>query len=539
MQATLRFPGLQQVIRWSYTLSHGITPGVCTIDVAPQFGVPDEVGTLRLQFGPVRLQFPECVVDFAAVRRSSAGMVVGLTLLDRRWKWKLGAISGRYNLRTSDGSLDQETEKTPQQLATLLLQAMGESGFSVDELPNQARPEVDWVASNPAGELAALCDSLGCRVVLGIDNRVALRRIGQGGTLPLLDALRTQRIGIDPPARPDSLKLVAGPTRFQTKFRLEAVGEDHDGTIRPINDLSYKPAEGWGTEPYTHFSNVADADDRARARATVYRWYRIKCTAPDDAAGTFRISGQHGPVTSLWQFLPLENGLIDVESGNDKIKRPRPPLIDGTFWAESPDGENLGTVRRYEGRFTLDTARGIVRFAQPVLKRNTSDDTYIPAELNLTVAHPLRESATREEVRFSLERRLPGSPLGTGPQIVRRDELAETIIHRGTNEDQTNHEELNREANAALDAAQAEFQTLQTSDAEYAGLIPISPDGAIRQIAWSGGPNGAVTRASRNQEFSTLVPAWKERRAIEANRLHAETSRRLLRAQWRLMRGDR
>ena len=104
MQATLRFPGIAQVLRWSYTLSQGITPGVCTIDVVPQFGVPDQVGTLKIAFGPVNLRFEQCVVDFAIVRRGPTGMVVGLSLLDRRWKWKYGAISGRYNLRTRAGA---------------------------------------------------------------------------------------------------------------------------------------------------------------------------------------------------------------------------------------------------------------------------------------------------------------------------------------------------------------------------------------------------------------------------------------------------
>ena len=174
MQATLRFPGIGQVLRWSYTLSQGITPGVCTIDVVPQFGVPDQVGTLKIAFGQTSLRFEQCVVDFAIVRRGPTGMVVGLSLLDRRWKWKYGAISGRYNLRTKAGALDRETERTPQELATLLLTAMGESGFSVVDLPNLARPEIDWVGANPAGELAALCESLGCRVVLGVTGFVSV-----------------------------------------------------------------------------------------------------------------------------------------------------------------------------------------------------------------------------------------------------------------------------------------------------------------------------------------------------------------------------
>src|SRR4029078_12160892 len=116
--------------------SHGVTPGVCTIDVVPQLAVPDQVGTLRIAFGPGRITLTECVVAFALVRRGPDGMVVGLSLLDRRWKWKYGTISGRFNLRSRAGVLDPETERTPQELATLLLRAMGEPGFSVADMPN-------------------------------------------------------------------------------------------------------------------------------------------------------------------------------------------------------------------------------------------------------------------------------------------------------------------------------------------------------------------------------------------------------------------
>ena len=543
LQALLRFPGVQQVMRWSYTMSHGITPGVCTIDIVPQFGVPAEVGTLQVLFGSVRLQFPGFVVDAARVRRSTSGMVVGLTLLDRRWKWKYGTISGRYNLRTSTGDLDRDTEKSPQELAALLLQALGEAGFSVSELPNVARPEVDWDLANPAGVLAALCEQLGCRVVLGLDNRVHLCRTGVGALLPAIDAQRTVSLGIDPPERPDSLLFVGGPSRWQTQFRLEAVGEDSDGTVRPIDELDYAPEEGWTTEPWIGFPNIDDAENRARATRSVYRWYRILCTAPAEEAGIFLLPGRHGQVEELWQVLPLENRLIDTEAGPDGIDRPQAPYIEGTWWDEGADGENL-EPRRFEGQFTLDTARGIVRFREPMVRRDPDDDTIHPAELYLTVAHPLHEQATRAEVRCWLERRMPGAPLGTGAQVVRRDDVVETFITRYSPDHQPTDVESNtidveREANAALDAALAQFQVLATADVEYAGIVPIPLDGAIQQVVWSGSPQGAVTRASRNQEFSIMVPSWKERRASETNRLAQENTRRLIRAAGRLQRGER
>ena len=53
---------------------------------------------------------------------------------------------------------------------------------------------------------------------------------------------------------------------------------------------------------------------------------------------------------------------------------------------------------------------------------------------------------------------------------------------------------------------------------EYAGIVPISPDGAIQQVEWSGGLSGCVTRASRNSEFSLVVAPYHERRQAERRR---------------------
>ena len=71
-QGLLSFPGLQQIRSWSFTLSHGIAPGVAHVEIAPQFGVPAEIGTMLLSFGDVALAFPGCVLDSAHVRRDAA-----------------------------------------------------------------------------------------------------------------------------------------------------------------------------------------------------------------------------------------------------------------------------------------------------------------------------------------------------------------------------------------------------------------------------------------------------------------------------------
>jgi len=525
----LSFPGVDQVLSWSFTLSHGISPSAALVEIAPQFGLPAEVGTMLISFGDVALEFTDCVLDSAAVRRDESGMIVSLTILDRRWRWRYGQISGRYNVRQKNGQLDASTEQSPQDLASLLLEAMGEPDFDVSGLPNLARPEVDWVYANPARELAAMAESLGCRVVLDLDGRISLPPFGTGADLPDTGTQRTWNFGIDPPTRPNSLLLVGGPTRFQTMFRLEAVGLDTTGDIVPINELSYKPAAGWQNESWLGFANVKDAAARAKARETVYRGYRIQCTAPNSTAGQFQIGGYDGSVQGLWQILPVERGLVDTYSDSDGIERPQPPQVVGIFWDRSLDANNIPAQRPYRGTFSLDTERGIVKFAEPVMKVDSTGAAFAPAELYLIVAHGVKDAYTLQDVRQTYERGLSGASsgndAGTGPAVFRRDDIVATITTQyDTNNNPTdttdNLNAIDQEAENFLDAAEASFETVETDFVEYAGLVPINPDGAISQVSWSGGPAGTVTRASRNSEFSLTVPSYAERRRAEQQRDH-------------------
>jgi hypothetical protein len=510
MLPSLQFPGIDFVRSWSFTLSHGITPSVALVEIAPQFDLPAEVGTLVLSFGDVTLEFPGCALDSATVRRDQAGMIVSLAILDRRWAWRFGQICGQYNVRDASGQLDSDSEQTPHELATLLLTALGEPAADVSLIPDDTRPAVDWVSASPAVELARLAESLGCLVVLGLDGAVSLQPAGVGADLPETGTERTRSFGIDPPTRPDSLLLVCGPTRFETMFRLEAVGQEPTGEIRRINDLSYAPAGGWNNEAWLGFANVTDANSRAKARQTVYRWYRLYCTAPYNSAEQFQITGYDGSVTELWQLIPLEHSRLTTYA--DGTLRPEPPEISGIFWDRSLDAQNVPTRRKYRGAFTLDVERGIVRFAEPVMQVNAGGASgFSPAELYLTVAHSVQYAATGQPVRLTTERPLPGEPLGTGPAVLRRDDLAlHSITAYDANNNPTgstdNSNELQEEIEAQLDAAEAAYATRLTDYVEYAGLVPIDPDGAITQVQWSATAAGTITRASRNSEFSLVAP---------------------------------
>lgn len=527
-QGLATFPGISTITGADFTLSHGITPSVCLIRTVPHTRFIAEVGTLRFTFANTRLDFPDAALNTASLRVDESGLRWSLQILDRRWKWQFGKIEGRYNVRRADGVIDPETEKSPQELATLLLQAMQEQRFDVSAIPNRSRPEVVWDHVTPAQQLASLCEQLSCRIVLGIDNRVTIHRVGRGRDLPINGLERNEGFGWDSRRRPDSLAVVCGPRRFQTKLVLEAVGEDTGGEIKAIDDLSYKPATGWAGEFPGIFDGVTDTflrdgktvEASQLAAKTVWRWYRVK----EPAAGrNLKVPGFDGDVTSVDQILPLENGLIQTEQDLSGVRRQKPAKINGVYWPFGFDDANTLVGTLHEGDFQIDTALGIVKFTKAVTKLvNPVAGNFkeTEADLLLTVAFSVEDIQTRMPVRTIIDRQLPGPKRQTGPMLLQHPEIIQTSRHifeedvraRGVAD---NFQDVLVESNHYLDAVQEEFRTTPSKDIQYAGLLPIAPDGAIQQVTWQVGAAGALTRASLNSEYNIFVPSFRERRRQE------------------------
>lgn len=524
VQGLCRFNGVPADVRASFTLSHGITPSSCSFEVSPQTFrrmSKRKIGTLEFVFGSTKFAFPQCLVKNLVAQTQGDGDSIVLQIVDRRWRWQFGAISGRYNIRDANQKVIEKHEKTPQELARDLLDRMGESKADVSKLPNDQRPEVDWVGEVPAQALAALCDQLGCRVVLTTRNRVAIEVTGQGRPLPT-DRAMTVSYGMDLTTAPDSLIVLGGPTRFQSKLELEAVGVEVDGEIKLIDDLSYKPTDGWEKDWPTSFAGVSDDDDRALAIKTVYRWYRIK----QQSDGTQNVPGYEGPpVESITEILPVSRDLIATYEDAEGIQRAKPAVVSGVYWPGGGDLENTDDGTEYPGSWDLDPTGGILRFADPVYKyEEQTDKSFLrkPAELVLLCSYSVTDQDTNQKSRHTRERRLGGRN-GTGPRVLRHDDLVGTVIADYGNPSFPNDpdgttpniNDWNKEADHYLDAVQAEYDTDETGDVQYDDLRRIDPDGAIQQVTWNTGPNGATTRASRNSEYNLAIPSYDERRRQE------------------------
>lgn len=103
-------------------------------------------------------------------RRSFFGLLAGLCgcrSAPRKWRYakSITLLNGEYNVKDPRCWIVPETERTPQKLAMMCLNAIGVKNCNVSAMPNDSRPPINWIYANPREELAKLLDWYGCRMV--------------------------------------------------------------------------------------------------------------------------------------------------------------------------------------------------------------------------------------------------------------------------------------------------------------------------------------------------------------------------------------
>jgi hypothetical protein len=558
-QGIVTYPGLANFTKAEYVLSQGISPGKCTIEL-PQELVDglEATGDLTITYADQTITLPNCLLDSAHIDQSEKGYIARVTILDRRWQWKFGYISGHYNVRMPGGANANEgfnssasnsqnggnstkirpgTEQAPQDLASLCLQAMGEQNYDVSALPNQPRPEIDWSWHNPAEALQQLCEGLGCRVTYVIDSdSVAVVTVGQGNSLPDNGLQTFVSAGVNPPNTPSSLKLVGGPAVYQGFIPLEAVGIDKDGSIKPIDDLTYTPPKGWANENPDKFPNITDPNVRPLLEKSVYKMWRVALPiqVPNPPAGNANV------ITSINQ-IHLFDRLIDTNwDPSDQGKTtPKKPEIWGNFYQQYAQAVQTPstTPQVYKHGLEVDADRMLIITEDKLYSMGASGivegaiiplgSNYAPANIQVKIAYSIRHNDTWEFYRFTQSMDL-GSTLQTQPQIVHREEIfTKTVGQFDPNfqligfTDNAQSDSLQDEANYYLQAAAQEYIEQDSFDVPYAGIVPIQVDGLIQQVTYTihSGPGGStMTRASLATEHNPYVLPWGARRRAEKER---------------------
>lgn len=259
------YPGILGVVNASYTASHSVTPGIITIVCQPQSNViPAYRGPVVFSDGEGGFILDDCRLTSIRSEVAGTGELWTVTLEDERWKWvQYGRIDGEYNQLDQNGKLIPWMVRSPQELAVLCFEAMGWDRYVIDlpvgitqqqadqyvellqpgELfpPTSANPPIKWDAEIPALALTQIAEMFGRRFVFDpISRRILIVKPGIGSSLPE-GSRNSFSPSITPPAVPDSIVVVGSETKYQARFSIEPYGEEWNGVLKPINELSYAP----------------------------------------------------------------------------------------------------------------------------------------------------------------------------------------------------------------------------------------------------------------------------------------------------------
>lgn len=525
MLAQFRYPGIEGVLSASVTIGLGITPSVTSVSIPPR-ELPRRGDIVWRYGGSVVRTFKNCALDSAEVSRSGGFTTLQVRILDRRWTWTTGQISGIYNVRKK-GEVVEESEKTPRELAELCLEAMNEQSFDVDALPEDDRPYIEWDLTNPAKALSDLCDMYGCAVSLQIDDSVKIVKLGEGEEFPA--GFLSNDFSIDPANVPKKISVVTAPTRWQVDLELEPVGYETDGspidneltgtdgTIKPIDELSYIPLEGWESfnddDEFGADGDPLTKNERNLAKEGIWRLYRVKKDG-------VTLEGNKVELTDVKQILPLIGELLET-IGEGVQKRPKEAFVWGNFYqGEPPEGstatnditrEDFRPALKYKGSFSIDEENGLVSFAEPVFvySEGVRGDVIRP-KLWLRCSINLRDGETRAAQRQFKEITVdPSSPAQT--LFIPREDIVPEWKKNTGDEWESNEEDIEAEADFYLQQELRNYQTLIGANAEYAGFIPLNVDGAIRQVSYKIDASGkSMTTVSRNTESFKLGLTFEE-----------------------------
>lgn len=548
-QALATFPGVEKIVSFRGAFQHGRTPSSFQLTITPQAQPIKGTGDLQLFYGQTRIKLTDCIIDSASYQFDESGFLIGLNIFDRRWKWRYPTISGMYNqtddaglLIDSDGANNADTtlinsKRTPQQLAKLLLEAMKEQNYDVSQLPNDVFPRVDWAITNASSALAELCEQLGCRIVLGLDNKVRLVRLGKGKPLPNLPFVDAQ-LDINPPETPSRVRIFSAPILYQADFQLEAVGLETDGTIKKIDDLSYKPAAGWASSDARYFTSIVNADHRKLAMQSVFRWYRVVLPA------RFKPAGPVQPIKLQdRREIVLDDRQVEKDTEGDRQRR-RPAWCFGVWYNGDFSHGVSSFVTAYNGNtaavvspitantdrqfvtvpFEIDDDNKIIRFSGPVYKLVLTTGTLGAAELRLRTGFRLRDYRKGNLERLHQGREVKNARGKTEPMDVIREDIEPTCRAKYTaayadNGSVENSVTVSNQLKYYLDSTLAEFNAIENPEAKkYPAILAQELDGAIQSVAWEIGPRGGYTVVQRNQDRGSpgIVPYALKRQAERA-----------------------
>lgn len=492
--ATVAFDDLPS-IGGRMVITRGVTPSLCQFIAVPSATeiLDRKYGDLVWTYGATSVTFSDCAVVACPLRihHGRPGYTYEMIVADRRWKWRYPRITGEYNKRSCNGEIQADLKKSARQLATLLLDELGETGYDVSDVPDNVWPYVNWDRSPARLELAWLCDLLAMVVVPDVVNdvfKVVKLNDTTGQELPPgAGPVTPTEFGFKESAIPSDLRVTGPDDLKQGPVALRAVGLDTDGDRGLITGLNYDPTDQW----WSAFPTVPQSN-RHLAFQTAYRWFE-----PSNAN------------------IQLKSHSLESGTNTDGKLYCAPPQIRGVFWPLCDHRINTGANTIHNGEFYIDEEKNLVVFAYPVIKWNGGE----PVAPDLYVVTAYKEKVNDEYPYFFKDKEVDEAvqEAGENRRVVVHPELQRRVVNEALyGQGGDNLASLQAEADVYLNSIDDSYAYDQANDVEYEGIVNISPDGAIAQVIYTAGRDlVAKTRLGRMTEPDVYTMHHQKRRAEE------------------------
>lgn len=297
-QGALRYGGIWADGAFSVSRTQNSSPDTIVAQFNESKVLP-QVADMEVWYGQQRILLPRCRLIRQEIATGSRGRMWQCYFEDRRWLWTYVNATGEFNFKdsiTQSGVIPHNQLSLAQQIVYLFSQ-LGESVFMPFQLADY-KPSVHFDLVPAITILESMLAEYGLTCCLQWNNTVGIYQQNIGARPPTDARVSDYQISRVPPTIPETVGVYTNDTRFLTDFPLEAIGLD-GGQWLPIDQLSYKPANGWDP-PF--FNNVGVANRKA-AIDYVFKYYR-----PRKTGGTLQIplpagaSGKNAPKGPKWNW---------------------------------------------------------------------------------------------------------------------------------------------------------------------------------------------------------------------------------------------
>lgn len=493
-----------------FSLTQGITPGTGSLSFPDiNYRIPKR-GTLVISDGITRIRFNGIFADKPRLEsNANTGVELVATICDKRFTWQWGYIVGNYNKIEANGIPTKE--KNLRTLLSLCLEALGETKYTFFDIPDEY-PEVDWDFENPAIALEALCERFDLIVGLQTNPDMTVTIMPVKVSFRFSEENCTEKMcSITDDILPKELWIVGEKKILQRAFTdLIPVGEDLDGSIKKINELSYftvisetYPDEKWGKEYIAGFMNITSETARKLAEKCVFKWYSINWESE-------YIKSRE----TQKNILPLLNIISSVITVEGEEKHDKPYVLGVREKWDGISHRLISTIGRLTEGYEVDEKLGIVKFGKPQYipkYEGTIPESFIRPQLSLVASYEAKIGNLNDFVYWK-------STINGGtelPVIYKDKKLIEYLVWNSNNNTwvSLNYTLLSNFVKELLIRLKQKYQIQRPKIYTYANVYDSGGSvGDFKSITWRVDLNGAETVLQVGIELPIMqMPTYVER----------------------------